>query len=71
MAEILRNQEVGRVSRKLPGRKPMTPAEFVNWIEQHSPSSTPALSSLWRSIAEETLRLQGSSVKRVIKPELQ
>ena len=69
MAEILRSHVFPRVSRKLPGRKPMTPAEFVNWIDRHSPSSTPELASLWRAVAEDAVSLQISSARHSIVPE--
>jgi hypothetical protein len=71
MAETLRSQVFFRVSKRLPGRKPMTPAEFVNWIDQHSPPSTPELASLWRAVAEEALSWQRSSAQRRIVPEFQ
>jgi len=71
MAEISRKRPVGRLSsNKLPGRRPMTRAEFENWLEQHSPSKR-QLSTVWRSVGKDGLPLRNSSVKRLIGPELQ
>jgi hypothetical protein len=69
MAEIVGSCVFHRMSKRLPGRKPMTPAEFVKWIDRHSPSSTPELASLWRAVAEDALRVQSSSAQHSIVPE--
>ena len=69
MAESLRKPVVGRFFKKLPGRKPMTPAEFQRWLRQHSPFSAPRPSSFWRSVTEEAPRVQGSWSERLIEPE--